>query len=387
MNQLIWRGPALDPSGYGQANRQYLRALDDLVIERGLGWVLRLRPKFFWHGYQGDIRPWWDLLKRMHDTPIDGDEPSVFIQHITPEQLEVNHQARSHHINITTFETDRMPKEWIMPMRAMDELWTFSQWGKEVFASCGFKKNVNVIPHGVETDLYQPGLDPIPEIRDALPEGSYVFGANFEWTERKNPGGLLRAYYRAFKKSDPVALVIKTFSRHKDFGKEIHNAIRRVQREEGGVDTLPPILVITDVIDHAEMPNFYASLDCYAHPSRGEGWGLPYTEAMATELPTIAVNWSGHTEYMTPENSYLVDDYKLVEVTTEQAGYQPQYVGHRWADVDADVWAAQMRYVFEHQDEAKAKGQQARQDMIAKWQWSHAAVKMVDRLTEVFEEI
>lgn len=38
--------------------------------------------------------------------------------------------------------------------------------------------------------------------------------------------------------------------------------------------------------------------------SPGEGWGRPHVEAMAMELPVIATNWSGPTEFMTEENSY-----------------------------------------------------------------------------------
>lgn len=39
-------------------------------------------------------------------------------------------------------------------------------------------------------------------------------------------------------------------------------------------------------------------------PSHGEGWGRPHVEAMACGVPLIATNWSGPTEYLTPDNGY-----------------------------------------------------------------------------------
>jgi glycosyltransferase involved in cell wall biosynthesis len=40
--------------------------------------------------------------------------------------------------------------------------------------------------------------------------------------------------------------------------------------------------------------------------SHGEGWGRPIAEAMAMEVPVIATNWSGQTDYMNSKNRWLV---------------------------------------------------------------------------------
>ena len=41
----------------------------------------------------------------------------------------------------------------------------------------------------------------------------------------------------------------------------------------------------------------------FALPSRGEGWGLPLTEAMALEVPVIATNVSQSVTYFNTNES------------------------------------------------------------------------------------
>ena len=55
------------------------------------------------------------------------------------------------------------------------------------------------------------------------------------------------------------------------------------------------------------MPRLYAAADAYVMPSRGEGWGRPYMEAMAMGLPTIGSRWSGNLAFMHDGNAFLVD--------------------------------------------------------------------------------
>jgi len=71
--------------------------------------------------------------------------------------------------------------------------------------------------------------------------------------------------------------------------------------------------------------------------AHGEGWGLPLMEAMAMELPTIATNWSGNTEFMNEENSFLVSVEEMVAASTE---------GHQWAKPSVVDLRKQMREVY-----------------------------------------
>src|SRR5258708_32547146 len=79
------------------------------------------------------------------------------------------------------------------------------------------------------------------------------------------------------------------------------------------------------------MPSLYRGADCYVMPTRGEGWGRPFMEAMAMGLPVIGTHWSGQTAFMNAQNSLLLD-YEIVDVPEAAWRETPTYRGHRWAE-------------------------------------------------------
>ncbi len=119
------------------------------------------------------------------------------------------------------------------------------------------------------------------------------------------------------------------------------------------------------------MGSLYRSVDSFVLPSRGEGWGMPILEAMASGLPTIATNWSGQTEFLNDQTGYPIRVCKLVPAVAKC----PYYEGFRWAEPDFDHMAYLMRYVYEHRDEARAKGLAASRGLLQDWSWSKAAEK------------
>jgi glycosyltransferase involved in cell wall biosynthesis len=377
--RLVWCGAAMDPSGYGEATRGYLLAL---AREKDL--TLKLSAKNFWHGDPPDLRGVWPTLEALHNNNFDRREPYVFLQHLTPDQWLLGAGDCKYHIGMTTFETTSLPPAWMTNIRAMDEIWTFSEWAKGIFQSRGIRRPITVVPHGVDVVRFRPGLEPLPEITEATKD-SFVFGANFDWTERKNPGGLLRAYFSTFKPTDDVCLVIKSFYQFPiEHSREYILTYINGVKQQMGLTKTPRILLITDMMSQEQLPRFYASLDAYVLPSRGEGWGLTYSEAMASGLPTIAVNWSGHTQFMNDDNSVLCKNYRMRSIQRHEVGPQEQYVGHEWADVDVDELGSNMRTLMEKPAIGAKLGQQARKDMMSKFTWAAAGKTAKQRLDEVF---
>ena len=133
------------------------------------------------------------------------------------------------------------------------------------------------------------------------------------------------------------------------------------------LEKTPPIILLPGLIPNQDVPRLYASADCFVLPTRGEGWGRPYTEALSSEMPVIGTRWSGQTDFLTDENSYLID-YR--EVPTPPDVDVEIFAGHRWAEPDVDHCRALMRHVFNHRDEAKAKARRGRRDIVEKHDWS-----------------
>ena len=69
---------------------------------------------------------------------------------------------------------------------------------------------------------------------------------------------------------------------------------------------IAPIVLITQQISPQEMPQLYAVADAYVSPTRGEGWGRTFMEAMSTGLPTIGTRWSGQLDFMNDDNAFLI---------------------------------------------------------------------------------
>jgi len=89
---------------------------------------------------------------------------------------------------------------------------------------------------------------------------------------------------------------------------------------------------------------------------------------LACEVPVIATRWSGQLDFLTDENSYLVEIDGLSAVPADVDA--EVYAGHRWAEPSVEHLRAQMRHVFTHREEAKAKARRGRQDIVSKHDWT-----------------
>ena len=194
--------------------------------------------------------------------------------------------------------------------------------------------------------------------------------------KRKNPEGLIKAYKQAFPDEDSgTALVLKCIN-----GENRREAHERMLYE---ASERADIHVIEDFLSAEDKDALVASCDCYVSLHRSEGLGLTPVEAMLLEKPVIATRYGGTLEFMTDENSYLVD-YEMVDVGQGAYPYPPT---GRWADPDIDQAAKLMCHVFENQDEARAKGKHAARDLRTEHSPEVAGQVMRERLEVISTSI
>ena len=108
------------------------------------------------------------------------------------------------------------------------------------------------------------------------------------------------------------------------------------------------------------------------------------SEAMSMEVPTIGTGWGGNTEFMNQSNSYLIDVLEFRDTGEELTKITPNYIGQKFAKPSEEHLRRLMRYVYEHQKEAKAKAKKARQDLITNFSWRPIGEKIVNILKEEF---
>ena len=286
-------------------------------------------------------------------------------------------------IGRTMFETDRIPPDWVAACNRMDEVWVPSQFNVETFANSGVERSkLVVMPGAVDSEFFDPArhtVYPLPN------PARFNFLSIFEWSSRKGWDVLLAAYLREFSADDDVCLWLRTYLFSKPDGDPTEAIWQRIQKFTAslGLDgkNLPRIELIADQVPSADLPGLYLACDCYVAPSRGEGWGRPQHEAMLMGRPVIATNWSANTEFMTSDNSYLLD-YEVVDTQ----GLEPElshYKGHRWANPSESHLRTLMRHVFNHPEEARLKGQTARKHMARHYNREAVADRLIHRLQHI----
>jgi hypothetical protein len=81
---------------------------------------------------------------------------------------------------------------------------------------------------------------------------------------------------------------------------------------------------------------------------------------MAAGKAAVATGWSANLDFMTPDNSVLVD-YALIPVQDSQGLYE----GGRWAEADVADAAAKLKALIGDPERRRALGERASADIAA----------------------
>src|SRR5262249_29627249 len=122
--------------------------------------------------------------------------------------------------------------------------------------------------------------------------------------------------------------------------------------------------------------------DAYVSLHRSEGFGLTMAEAMALGKPVIATRYSGNLDFMTDDNSLLVD-CRPVPVARSAHLYR---TGCTWAEPSVEHAAQLMRRVADDPDHGRAIGERARRDVRVTLSLEAAGRRMARRLEELARE-
>uniref|UniRef100_A0A7S1QYX7 Glycosyl transferase family 1 domain-containing protein n=1 Tax=Neobodo designis TaxID=312471 RepID=A0A7S1QYX7_NEODS len=66
-------------------------------------------------------------------------------------------------------------------------------------------------------------------------------------------------------------------------------------------------MVVSELVRDRDMPWLYRSADAFVLTSRGEGWGLPVAQAVATAMPVISTRCGGLAEFVGATDVLTVD--------------------------------------------------------------------------------
>jgi len=325
---------------YGIANLQWCKHL----IRQGVD--VSLHPKF--NPLPGSRE--WEVLteeeKEMFDKPFK--VRRIGLIETTPFSFDLN-QSKIKIVN-TMAESGRIAGSWVTDLNKMDHVIVPNSFYANVFSDSGVTRPITVIPHGVDTERYKFYKRPKRK--------TFTFGSCGFLNERKGVFDILRAFISEFEEED---VRLRLHSTDPNLGYYKNFSDKRIE--------------IT--IEHWDFPTlvkFYRSLDCFVFPSRAEGIGYPPREAMATGLPAIVMNYSGLEDIAKPQYVYPLqpDGFEKCNSVAQQTG--------NWAKIDVKELMYWMRYVYEHQKEAKAKGEKASKFIKTNYRWEDCTKKLISLL-------
>lgn len=233
------------------------------------------------------------LMRWLRETPVG--LPEMAIVSLPPDERMFKFAPKLAHY--VAFEASRVSKYTaaVCNSEHMSALWCVSDFTAKSYTTGGVRpEKIAVVrppicdgPWAGMFETRQPSTD------------EFTFGTVGTWHARKGFPDLVRAYFGAFSRKEPVVLKIRTsvFAENKTINEFLLGVLKEIAAiaAEFGDDDYPrfkkmPRIRVqagTDLSD-AEIVSWLGDISCYVNPSYGEGLGIPPIWAMAHGAPVIS---------------------------------------------------------------------------------------------------
>ena len=175
------------------------------------------------------------------------------------------------------------------------------------YGQIGLKKDFGAdttyIPHGVDTNLFKPILN--PRYGDKPCPQAFIVGCVARNQHRKNIPRLVKGFAQFVKKNnlspDEAKLIL-----HMDWNDAM--GWKFPDFVEGYISKdylMPPLMGMLDAgqaVSEEDMAQLYNCMDVFVLPTAGEGFGIPTLEAMSCGVPICATNYTTSWELIKSED-------------------------------------------------------------------------------------
>ncbi|HWD93766.1 MAG TPA: glycosyltransferase [Verrucomicrobiae bacterium] len=349
--EVQWIGSFLDAGSLSHVNRELTRALGasgNLKLNR-VNCGAEISPAF--KNLESDL------------SKAAATNAAVTVRHAWPPDWTRPKNGKL--VVVQPWEFGSLPEQWVRNLESVDEVWAPSEYVRRVYVDSGAPaEKVFVVPNGVDTEKFHPQATPMLLPTTKKFKFLFVGGTIF----RKGPDVLLKAYLANFTAADDVCLVIKDFGGRTVYaGQTFEARIRTAQ----ALPNAPKILYLNDEFPPESLPGLYTACDCLVLPYRGEGYGLPVVEAMASGLPVMVTAGGATDDFVRDEFGFRIPAERKI-FGAEISGMKLVKPG--WLlEPDAAALGERMKWMAAHPDEARQRGELARQHAKQFCSWNHAA--------------
>lgn len=274
---------------------------------------------------------------------------------------------------IWNYETTVLPTAFAKHATCVDKVLPSSNFSKKIFTDNGMPEDHQVVvPHGIHLDRFANlGKYPLNT------QKKYKILCNIAQPHlRKNIPNLLKAFGKAFTKSDDVCLVLKvsrksannaTSSFDVNFN-EIYNNWNKSFPNHAEVEIIDKFIV--------DIEALYNSCDIVWTMANTECFWMPGLEGFAANKVVVAPRYGGQLDYMNDDNSILIDG-KMIRADLRMQYWEPSPYAAVF-DPDVNQAAAKLKDLVANYNDYLKKFSPKMQELLPEYTWSKVADKIVE---------
>jgi glycosyltransferase involved in cell wall biosynthesis len=235
------------------------------------------------------------LIRECHSLVQSVKAADLVILHIEPNDYGAIYESYSilkerYVIAYCVWEADDLPDAYKRSLSYVQEIWAPSHYCKALFEK--YHPRVLRMPHVIDRDMVCPDRDRAIVLQKIGHNPDYIYYLMITrmWDKRKNTGALINAFVNLRKRMPDARLIVKASA--KDRAPSLSD---------------PRIIFLCEQMGWSQITALYECADVYVSPHHSEGWGLTMSDALLFRKPAIATGYSGNLDFMSKDNSFLLD--------------------------------------------------------------------------------
>ena len=233
-----------------------------------------------------------------------------------------------------TWETNRLPDEWVDYINQLEQVLVPSTFNKETFIESGVKSDIKVVPHLWFNQVLpeKSSIKITDYFGNIIPNDKYTYYCIAELNNRKGILDLITVFDRIYETNKDCQLILKLHYKNYE-KKNIDFCLRQIVRLTRNLNT--SIYLVLKNINNKELLSLHSFGDCYVSLNKGEGFGLTIFDAFKFNKKIVTTGYGGQLDFLGKEHDGLVT-YQMVPVTGMNKFSKNYTDEQRWAQPDLD---------------------------------------------------